>query len=51
MMARFTDERSAVIQCAEYEAPRVLRMDLTNQLANCVDGYTADIMCNFGAGF
>jgi hypothetical protein len=44
------DEKSAAIQCPEYEPPRVLRMDLTNQVPNCIDGNLADIMCNFGAG-
>jgi hypothetical protein len=42
------EEKSTVIQCAEYEPPRVLRMDLTNQLPYCTKGDIAGSTCQFG---
>jgi len=45
-----TDERSAVIQRAEYEPPRVLLMDLTNDQPDCSQGDAA-AWCSYGAGF
>jgi hypothetical protein len=50
MMKQSAEEKFAVIRRAEYEPPRVLRMDLTNQIPNCMDGTLADIVCSFGAG-
>ena len=49
-MTFFTDEKSAVIRRTEYEPPRVLRMDLTNDQPDCSQGDAA-AWCSYGAGF